>query len=229
MVKNRKGLGGWGCVAAFVMVLFLAATALGDAGPVVVLDPGHGGSDSGVTGSYGAREKEVALALALELKRQLGGAHDVRLTREGDVSLSLVQRAELANSAHGALLLSLHVGTGPTREANRLSLFVQREKKGEGEVQGGKDGWEGGHRPYVSESQALSAALAEPLASLAGFDDVGIMNVPLAVAKGVRMPVVLIEVGNLTNPQEERRLSSLAHLREVAAALVVGIDAFLSR
>ncbi|VFQ43035.1 n-acetylmuramoyl-l-alanine amidase catalytic domain [Desulfoluna butyratoxydans] len=216
-------------VSACVMVLLLAAAGYGGERPVVVLDPGHGGEDVGVTGSYGSREKDVALALALELRRQLGLSCDVRLTRESDSTLSVMRRVELANSFHGDLLVSLHAGGGLSRDANRIALFVQQEPKGRATDPGRDNGWDGGHRPHISESQALATMLERPLALLDGYEGVDYSAVPLGIARGAGMPVVLLEVGNLTNPREEGRLESPEHLRRVAAAVAAGIDAYLLR
>jgi N-acetylmuramoyl-L-alanine amidase len=229
MLKNARGQRIWFRVSAFVMVLLLASPGYGDARPVVVLDPGHGGEDAGVTGSYGAREKDVALALALEIKRQLGLLYEIRLTRESDRGLTVTRRSELANSFHGDLLISLHVGGGLSRDANRIALFVQREKKRRVVAPGGGDGWDGGHRPYIQESQALAAVLKRSLSPLDGYEGVGYSGVPLRVARGARMPTVLVEVGNLTNPREEGRLESPGHIMRVSAAVAAGIETFRSR
>jgi len=183
----------------------------------------------GVTGSYGAREKDVTLALALEVKRQLGLLYDVRLTRASDRGLSVMRRTESANSFHGDLLISLHAGGGLSRDANRIALFVQREKKGRVMAPGGGDDWDSGHRPYIQESQSLAAMLSRSFSHLDGYEGVGYSGVPLRVARGVRMPMVLIEVGNLTNPREEGRLDSPDHLRRVSAAVASGIETYLSR
>lgn len=216
-------------VSACVMVLLFAAAGYGGERPVVVLDPGHGGDDAGVTGSYGSREKDVALALALELRRQLGLSCDVRLTRESDREMSVMRRVELANSFHGDLLISLHAGGGLSRDANRIALFVQHEPKGRAADSGRDNGWGGGHRPHIPESQALATVLERPLALLDGYEGVDYSAVPLGIARGAGMPVVLLEVGNLTNPREEGRLESPEHLRRVAAAVAAGIDAYLLR
>lgn len=228
MPKNGKGLRARALVSAWVMLLLLAGAAHGQGRPVVVLDPGHGGADTGVTGSYGTREKDVTLALALELRRRLGLTYEIRLTRESDRGLSVMRRTELANSFHGDLLISLHTGGGLSRDANGIALFVQRGGKNRmAAPQGG--GWDGGHRPYIPASQALAAALKRPLALLDGYEGVGYQGVPLGVARGAGMPVVLMEVGNLTNPREEGRLESPEHLRRVAAAVAAGIETYFKR
>ncbi|WP_300668363.1 N-acetylmuramoyl-L-alanine amidase [Desulfoluna sp.] len=227
MLENGRRWRAWSRVAVCVMVLALASVSDGEERQVVVLDPGHGGADVGLTGSYGTREKDVTLALALAVRRQLGERYDIRLTRESDRGLKGVRRTERANSFHGDLMISLHTGGGISRETNRIALFVQREKKGRPMAQGG-DGWDEGHRPYIPESQALAAVLKRSLSLLDGYEGVGYSGVPLGMARGAGMPVVLVEVGNLTNPREEGRLESPEHLRRVAAAVAEGIEGFLT-
>ncbi len=227
MFKNGR----WhqaGCRALVLfMTLIFVPIAHGDSRRIVVLDPGHGGVDTGVVGSYGTYEKDVSLALALEVRRQLGSSFDVRLTRESDRGLSVTRRTELANSFHGDLLISLHGGGGPSRDINRMTLFVQREKKRGVSREG--DDWDGVHRAYIRESQVLASILKRSLSLLDGYDGVNDTAVPLRLAKGAAMPVVLIEVGNLTNPREEGRLEAPGHLERVASALVEGVEIFLSR
>ena len=229
MLKHR----GWPCmksqILAVAMVFILGATARGEVRPVVVLDPGHGGIDAGVTGSYGAREKDVTLALALEVRRLMGLSYDVRLTRASDRGLFVTRRSELANSFHGDLLVSLHVGGGLSRDANRIALFVQRENQGRIVVRPDEASWDDGHQPYIQESQVLASFLKNSLSTLDGYDSVSFSGVPLRVARGAGMPVVLIEVGNLTNPREEGRLEDPDHLRKAAAAVAAGLEAYLSR
>lgn len=228
MFKNR----GWQqirCqVLAAAMVLIFVSIGYGEDRFVVVLDPGHGGGDAGVIGSYGAREKDVTLALALEVRRQLGHSFDIRLTRESDRGLSLTRRTELANSFHGDLLISLHGGGGHSRDANYMTIFVQQEKNGR-LISPGGDSWDGMHRSYIQESHALASVLKGFLSTIDGYDGVSGSGVPLRVARGAAMPVVLIEVGNLTNPREEGRLETPHHLRRVAVAVAEGIEMFLSR
>lgn len=227
MLKNRR----WHKRGIPVLVLFIAvifvSIAYGDTRSVVVLDPGHGGADAGVVGSYGAREKDVTLALALEVRHQLGLSFDVRLTRESDRGLSVTRRTELANSFHGDILISLHGGGGHSRDINRMVLFVQREKKRLVNLEG--DGWDGVHRSYIRESQILASVLKRSLSTVDGYDEVSDTALPLRLAKGAAMPVVLIEVGNLTNPREEGRLEDPNHLGRVAAAVAEGIEMFFSR
>ena len=216
-------------ILTVAMVLIFGVTAQGEVRPVVVLDPGHGGIDVGVTGSYGAREKDVTLALALEVRRLMGLAYDVRLTRASDRGLFVTRRSELANSFHGDLLVSLHVGGGLSRDANRIALFVQRENQGRVVVRPGESSWDDGHHPYIQESQVLASFLKRSLSTLDGYGAVSFSGVPLRVARGAGMPVVLIEVGNLTNPREEGRLEDPGHLQKTASAVVAGLEAYLSR
>ena len=81
--------------------------------PVVAIDPGHGGIDAGATGSEGLLEKDVTLRFGLELARQLemGGELEPVLTREGDEFLSLMQRVEVARRQGAALFVSIHADT----------------------------------------------------------------------------------------------------------------------
>ena len=82
-----------------------------DLGPVIVIDPGHGGSDPGATG-FGLQEKNINLDIAQRVRNKLGNFADVNLTRNSDVFISLSDRAAYANRAGADLFVSLHVNAG---------------------------------------------------------------------------------------------------------------------
>ena len=209
------------------IVLVFPCIAAGERRPVVILDPGHGGADAGVKGAYGSLEKEISLAVALELRHQLGPLFDVRLTRESDRAVGLTGRVEMANSARGELLLSLHMGGGLSREGNGMSVLVQQS--GSGPQGGAGEHWDSGHMPYLAASQDMATDLKRSLAVLEGYDGVAISRVPLAISRGARMPVVLVELGNLVNPDQENRMGDTRHLRRVASALAAAIEGYFSR
>ena len=216
---------------AFWIFLLVQPAAFAASRPVVILDPGHGGVDTGVKGSYGTLEKDVTLAVALEVRHQLGPLYDVRLTRESDRAVSLTGRVERANSVAGELLLSLHVGGGLSREVNRMAVFVQRGDQRSFVGAGGltEEGWASGHAPYLQESRELATDLKRALMGLQGYDGVGVTRVPLMISRGARMPVALVELGNLVHPRQERRMTEARHIRRLASVLASAIEGFFAR
>lgn len=98
--------------------------------PVVVIDPGHGGIDSGAAGTKGILEKNVTLEFARDLAAILraGGRVDPVLTRQGDVFLSLRQRIAIARENHAALLISVHADTVPEEYVRGATVYTLSER-----------------------------------------------------------------------------------------------------
>ena len=112
---QRRGL----LLGAIVCCVFwftcTTAAQVGQAGsdsrnPVVVIDPGHGGPDRGVSGASGVTEKKVAYAIAQAIQKKLASACRVHLTRTGDYRVDENERASIANHRQGDLFVSLHTG-----------------------------------------------------------------------------------------------------------------------
>ncbi len=238
-----------------IVPLFLALALAARAEPafVAVIDPGHGGDKEGAVGATGLREKDLALQLArrvaAELRKQ-GGL--VELTRAGDRSVGLAARAALANAARADLFLSIHLNAvpeGSDREAARgvetyflssdasdasATAVAARENAdrlaGEPELDPG-DPVAGilqdlADVDALSESSRLAIAVHEKLVGQLGVEDRGVRQAPFYVLAGARMPAVLLELGFVSNPAEERRLASAAYQQRVARAVADGVRAW---
>ncbi|MBL6457101.1 N-acetylmuramoyl-L-alanine amidase [Belnapia sp. T6] len=230
----------------------LAIAALAQRGPLplVVLDPGHGGRDPGTIGGHGTHEKRITLAAALELKRQLeaAGRCRVALTRSRDVFIPLGDRVEFARRRQAALFLSMHADSAPG--ARGASVYTLSETASDGLAAGlaqreNQADRAGGLRlPSVPpEVQRILLSLirqetrsgSERMARLV----VGALEgeVPLlpnthrragfVVLKAPDVPAALVEMGFLSNPQDEAALNRAAHRARVAASLAEAVHGFL--
>ncbi len=222
-------------------------------GPLrVAIDPGHGGRDPGTTGRRGTREKNVVLAIAKLVHAKLSAMSGVEpmLTRDRDVLIPLKKRSQLAVAQEADLFLSIHANASRSRKAQGFETFflgeartelsrelamrensaVQYEEEGEGmrpeDVQfilaqlnltsnQRESGTFGG---YVQNS--LRRTLRTP--------DRGVKQNGLWVLVGATgsMPSILVEVGFLSNDQEEKFLRSKAGQQSVADAIVGAIAAY---
>ena len=110
-----------------LMTLFIAITCTGYGlakNFVVVIDPGHGGKDVGAVGNK-AKEKDINLGVALKLGDLIDSEYDdieVVYTRDDDTFISLQERAEIANKAHGDLFISIHTNSVDRRSKNRKTV-----------------------------------------------------------------------------------------------------------
>ena len=214
----------------------------GAATAVIIIDPGHGGEDTGVVGATGVQEKEVALSAGLAIARVLGRwpGTEVWLTRERDVAISNQSRTEWANdwrSARPAVFISIHANALPDREGVRgfETYFLadaqteqeQRVVVAEGASPGDPFPYDPTVLGYREASAALAAEVQWELGEFHPGPDRGIRQGPLPSLLGIRMPAVVVEVGFLSNPEEERLLVDGDFHREVAEAIGRAVDRFL--
>jgi N-acetylmuramoyl-L-alanine amidase len=194
--------------------------------PVVVIDPGHGGGDTGEVGAKATREKDVVLQIALVTTELLKDSYEVVLTRREDVSLTQEQRSSEAVFRDADAFVSLHLGASSSTMANSIGIFVPG-----GSVTTTPAGRTMSAVPDVqrdSASRQFAGQLASSLHESTSATMRGVFAAPCRVFQGLAMPAVLVEAGFVTNPLEEDLLAGEAYQRSIAEGLAAGIRAFLS-
>lgn len=212
----------------------------------IVLDPGHGGSDTGAVSRSGLEEKRLTLQLARSVKHLLEQRLPVRvvLTRDGDGELPLEARAALANQYKGDLFVSLHLNSAHGSSANGaetyfLSLEATDEAAAlaaEAENIGSQDGdplfdlqlllWDLAQSQHLARSQTLAKLIQEELNLALDMRNRGVKQAPFRVLMGISMPAVLVEFGFLSNPSEETKLRDPQYRLSLAEALVDAISRY---
>lgn len=214
----------------------------------IVIDPGHGGDDIGVRGRSGTEEKQVTLDVARRLRilieTQLGLR--VVLTREDDRAVSPDQRAAMANNSKADLFLSLHLNAAPSPAIGGAEVFHLRlDREGETArrdaaadavalpVLGGGTRtldvirWDLAQARHVDSSATLARILESELRrARIALGPRPVQQAPLRVLTGANMPAALIEMGHLTNPSQERLVSSDEYQNRMARALFDAILRF---
>lgn len=183
-------------------------------GGTVVLDAGHGGDDPGAIGASGLMEKEIALGVATSVARILREQYGLTavLTRDGDVLRSARERSNAIQQAGAGLVVSIHAGANPVATAWGPALFAH-----------------GGGRAGENASLAVAEALAASTSALTAPGTPAVHEVPLALLRDSRAPGVLVELGNLANPEDEARLGDTGYREQLAGALAAGINRALGR
>jgi N-acetylmuramoyl-L-alanine amidase len=224
-----------------------------DEKPVVVIDPGHGGVDPGTIGRRGTEEKTVTLRMARALRRQLlaTGHYKVVLTRNSDVFVELRKRIAIAREAEGDLFVSLHADSIKYRKFRGASVYTLSEKASDREAEllakkenksdiiAGIDlSAESGQVRNIlidlaqRETMNLSVHFAKYLVAELGKEGplVGRTHrfAGFAVLKAPDVPSVLIELGYLSNPADERLLRQARHRAKVARAVRRAIDRYFA-
>lgn len=223
---------------------------------VVAIDAGHGGQDPGAHGPNGTREKDVTLAIARELARQVNATPGLKafLTRDSDVYIPLNLRARRASANRADIFVSIHADAAENRSARGSSVYVlstrgassQRarwlaDKENAADIIGGE-------RVRVADNTLTSVLLdltqsgnmkaSEDAAQhvLSGLKRVGNNHKPdveranFAVLRtSDKMPAMLVETAFISNPDEEKRLTDPAFQRTLASAILDGIDRYFSR
>ncbi len=220
----------------------------------IVIDPGHGGMEPGALGKYGTREKDVALAIGLKLKDVIEKNLPVRvvLTRENDVSISLENRAAIANYNKSDLFISIHINSSFRKDAHGSeTFFLSREATDdearrlaymennpaefeEGIVGDSEDEitmilWDMAQSAYLKESSLLAETIQEELNHLLRTRNRGIKQAPFKVLSGVACPAVLVEVAFISNPEEERKLNTEWFKNNVVEAIYRGLENYIER
>jgi N-acetylmuramoyl-L-alanine amidase len=204
---------------------------------VVVIDPGHGGSDEGVKGSSGAIEKQIDLDIARDVKGILStsGTLQVVLTRDDDSEQSPEARATKANAAHGDIFVSIHCDGYASAAASGYCLEVYKAPDGFGASTfeppvGGIQmcSWKSVAERHARTSLSLATAISERFGSATGLKELGLRRVPAIALEGVDMASAVICCGFLTNPGDEALLLDSASKHRIATAIAVGIGQFAS-
>jgi N-acetylmuramoyl-L-alanine amidase len=209
--------------------------------PIVVLDPGHGGSNPGATGVTGLAEKQLSLAIAnLVAERLRARSIRVQLTRTTDRTLTLRQRVALADRLPADLFVSIHANASPTRTQRGFETYLVtphgidvdgRALRSDtttprpgvdpdvalvlDDVERGASQWEA-----AELAVRIQRALRDPRG---GDGDRGVRQDAHHVLLGATMPAVLVEVGFLDHPIEGRQLAEPAVQAQIADAIADAI------
>lgn len=222
---------------------------------LIAIDAGHGGQDPGAVGLGGRREKDVNLAIARELARQVDATPGLKsyLVRDRDVFIPLHERARLARKAGADMFISVHADGAENRSAKGSSVYVlslkgassQRarwlaEKENAADLIGGARLPAADHTltsVLLDLTQSGNMKASEDAASqvLSGLHRVGnvhkrqVERANFAVLRTSDMPAMLVETAFISNPEEERRLGDPAFQRMIAAAVLDGVTGYFTR
>jgi len=215
----------------------------------VVIDAGHGGKDPGAVGYRGTKEKDIALDVAKRLEKKLSKNMNVRIimTRDEDIFLRLSERTKIANESNGNLFISIHTNAAEDRRASGFETFLIGPNKNEAavrvaarenavlELEGSTD------KKLTNEdliqatiAQSAFASKSEQFASIVQKEikkrvqsrDRGVKQAGFYVLMGASMPNVLVELGFISNPSEEKKLRSPQYRDQLATAIYRAVEQY---
>jgi N-acetylmuramoyl-L-alanine amidase len=211
----------------------------------IVIDPGHGGHDTGTIGPTGLREKDVVLDVGLRLKKLLERkvGCDVVMTRSDDTFIPLEERTAIANEKAADLFVSIHANASRDRSARGIETyylnFTSNPDALEVAARENATSQESVHQlqdlikkiattEKIEESEEFARQLQKEVcqrtARWSGNQrDRGVKKAPFVVLIGANMPSVLAEISFLTNPRDEKSLRRSDYRQKIAEALYQGI------
>ncbi len=220
---------------------------------VVTIDPGHGGKDPGAIGYSGTKEKEITFTASRRLAEHLNKTGQViaRLTREDDSYIKLRDRIEIARQHQADLFVSIHADAAPNANARGISVFslsdiasdkeaaMIAERENKADLLGGPDlavqdplaanallGMF--QRESMNESTYVAKSILEHVRSFPGGDKRGHRFAGFAVLKSPDIPSVLVEMGFLTNEQDEANLKQNSYIDELTKKIADAILKYLN-
>ncbi|MHB8137582.1 MAG: N-acetylmuramoyl-L-alanine amidase family protein [Smithellaceae bacterium] len=195
---------------------------------IVVIDPAHGGKDSGVIGTDDVAEKDLTLAIAQALKKELAREAnlEVVLTRDSDKTLSIEERQKQILKLKPAMVLSLHVNAGFGRTSSGFELYYPGFK--DNEPSGKKTKRTGVHpeNKYLNDTVKLARLVQKNLDGLFPRKGRGLREAGVPLAEGLTVPVLAVELGFATNSEEKKKLASDKTQKEIARVLAKSIKSF---
>jgi len=221
---------------------------------LVMIDPGHGGIDSGAVGREGSQEKHVVREIANHVRRILHEQEhvEVRLTREEDEFIPLFQRVEIAHQHQADLFISIHADGFTSPEASGASVFalsnrgassamaryLSNRENAADDVAGGKYKNQDNYLQQVlfdlvqtdtiNNSLTLGRHVLGQIRPVHHLHSNSTEQAAFAVLKSPSIPSVLVETSFITNPAEERLLGTTAFREKIARAIADGVISFFS-
>ncbi|MGC8971979.1 MAG: N-acetylmuramoyl-L-alanine amidase [bacterium] len=184
--------------------------------PIIILDPGHGGSDPGAIGPSGLKEKDVTLDVVLYMKGLLESAgYQVLLTRDGDYNVSqnpknskdeLNARVIIVNNHASAVLVSVHCNSAYSSIPGGIEVFYYRD-----------------------EDKTFAEAVCNSLVDVTGRYNRGVKKAEFFLLKNTNIPAILVEALFISNPIEEKLLMDPLYRRKIAGGIVTGILGYLEK
>ncbi|MBI5233982.1 MAG: N-acetylmuramoyl-L-alanine amidase [Deltaproteobacteria bacterium] len=238
-------------IAAVFILIFIFTGRVFSAELSIVLDPGHGGEDAGAIGVSGTKEKDIALGIALKLKDELikrdNGA-EVFLTRSNDTFIPLKERTDIANEKEARIFISIHANAARKAEAKGAETFFMSYRASDEDAQR-TSAIENNPMAMLEtavednddikailtdmtrtethhESSLLALLIQERLFNITGGAGRGVKQAPFVVLTKARMPAVLVEVGFISNPAEEKKLMDKDYQTTLVSAICDSIDEF---
>jgi N-acetylmuramoyl-L-alanine amidase len=229
-------------------IKFIKKEKSDDSHMLVVLDAGHGGKDPGAIGKNGSREKDITLKYAKYIKSHLEKAgYRVYLTREKDEYLKLHERIDVAMSKNAAIFISIHADSAANSKVRGVTIYTLAPNAVNNATKSteARTNISGNfvqqvvdedlifnilniqHNSNVRQAFAFSHSLIENMkARKIKFTSIPIRSADFAVLKAPTFPAILLELGYISNSDDERMLRSASYMKNVSEAILETLEQY---
>jgi N-acetylmuramoyl-L-alanine amidase len=213
----------------------------------VVIDPGHGGDELGTQGAKGSLEKEITLSVARRLRTLIESRLGLKvfLTRDDDRTMSLDERSAFANNRRADVFLSIHANSAVRPALKGAEVYYLTVERADEEARkradensttlpalgGGNRAidlilWETAQARYLEQSAALAGFVEQSFRGRIEMSPRAVQQAPFRVLVGANMPAALVEIGYLSNAEQETQLISASYQDQVAQSLLDALIKF---
>ena len=195
---------------------------------IIIIDPAHGGQDTGIKLTDKVDEKDITLAVALALRKELAKENNLEiiLTRDSDKMVSLEDRKKNIVKIKPNFVLSLHANAGFGKNASGFELYCPKFNNDIKEKKTAKIGVPQGGNKYLNDSVRMGRIIQENLNTLFPRKGRGLRSVDLPITEDLFVPAVVVEMGFATHSEDKKKLLSGETQTEIARALVKSIKIF---
>lgn len=197
---------------------------------LIVIDPAHGGDDPGVKANEKITEKDVTLAVARALQKELAsdGSWEVVLTRDSDKTVTIEERKKIVAKTRPSLLISLHVNAGYGKKASGFEIYYPGFKEQTDQKKPSKSGSKDRMtvNKHINDSIRLGQILQKRLDSIFPRKGRGVREGNAPILEDISAPSVVVEIGFATNQEERKTLLSVEGQTEIAKTLAKGIKSY---
>ncbi len=219
----------------------------------IVIDPGHGGEDTGAIGYYNIKEKDITLDIALILKRLIEKylGMNVIITRDEDKTISLNERVDIANASNGDLFVSIHANWSRYRQAKGFEVFyantyasdddslliskIENLSLTDADIENKNIAdldyvlWDLAQSEFLEESMEFSSIINDYAVKELNILNRGVKQAPFFVLLGANMPAALVEIGFITNKNEAKIMQTKEYQTKLANVIFVAIREYRNR
>lgn len=195
---------------------------------LIVIDPSHGGKDTGVKIKDKVYEKDITLVIALALQKELvkEGNTQVILTRDSDIELSMEERKKNIDKIKPDFFLSLHINSGFGKNASGFELYYPGFKEETEAKKEDKDGASQARNKHLNETVRMAHLIQRNLDTLFPRKGRGLREADLPIMDGLLIPALVVEIGFASNSEDKKKLLSSKTQVEIAKALSMSVKSF---